>query len=538
MQAGMVIRRHFCQLLSIAVVLFGTSVAAFAGGSLKGWGSNTDIDGNFAGKIDVPAGENYIALGAGGKHGIALRANGSIVGWGSNTNADGDYVGQAVPPEGNDYVAIAAGIWNNLALKADGSIIGWGDDSQGQVSDIPEGNDFVAIAAAGAFCLALKSDGSIVGWGENTNGQADPPAGTGYQAIAAGPQHALAIAADGSLVAWGYNSNGQTDVPAGNEYVAVAAGLLHSLALRSDGSIVGWGDNRLGQTNVPTGTGHQAIAAGYLHNIAITSDGSLTGWGTNFKGERDVPAGNDFEAIDAGFEYSLALKTKYVNLTVNLEGQGQVIPDGGAYPVGDVASLQAVPETGWDFERWEGAANGTDPSVRILMDASKTATAFFKQAAVEPEPNDPNQPIDDPNDPPGDPNEPDGNGDDDPDPSGVRYGLTVEIRGEGRVAPTGGSYPATSIVTVMAVPDRGWRFVGWQGDARGTTRTIDLFMDSEKQLVAVFKPTDDGAGQEIPEGVTDPAGCGCGASAPQLACWWLLCLGGLTKMRPRRRSRG
>ena len=48
---------------------------------------------------------------------------GTIVGWGDNT------YGKATPPAGSDYVAMAAGGHHGLALKADGSIVGWGYNS-------------------------------------------------------------------------------------------------------------------------------------------------------------------------------------------------------------------------------------------------------------------------------------------------------------------------------------------------------------------------------------------------------------------------
>jgi hypothetical protein len=147
-----------------------------------------------------PKGHDFVAISAGGNHGLALKSDGSIVGWGWNN------YGQATVPEGNDFEAIAAGDDHSLALKSDGSIVGWGhnDGSHwdfGQVTDTPDGNDFVAISAGGYHSLALKSDGSIVGWGAGGTeqfswpllGQAIPPDGNDFVAIAAGGFHSLAI---------------------------------------------------------------------------------------------------------------------------------------------------------------------------------------------------------------------------------------------------------------------------------------------------------------------------------------------------------
>ncbi|MCX5636930.1 MAG: hypothetical protein NTX52_04450, partial [Planctomycetota bacterium] len=91
--------------------------------------------------------------------------DGSIVGWGEN------WCGAATPPAGNDFVAIAAGgatvcflsgacgtIGYSLALKSDGSIVGWGDNGYGQASP-PDGNDFVSIAAGEYHSLAIREQG-------------------------------------------------------------------------------------------------------------------------------------------------------------------------------------------------------------------------------------------------------------------------------------------------------------------------------------------------------------------------------------------
>ncbi|TFG47193.1 MAG: PASTA domain-containing protein, partial [Candidatus Brocadiia bacterium] len=62
---------------------------------------------------------------------------------------------EASPPSGNDFVAIAAGGYHGLALKADGAIAGWGENDYGEASP-PSGNDVVAVAAGEAHSLALK----------------------------------------------------------------------------------------------------------------------------------------------------------------------------------------------------------------------------------------------------------------------------------------------------------------------------------------------------------------------------------------------
>ena len=75
------------------------------------------------------------------------------------------------------YVAISAGGLHGLAPKNDGTIVAWGDNSSGEC-DVPANlRDVKAISAGGAFSLALKNDGNIVCWGDNFFGQCDVPAG-------------------------------------------------------------------------------------------------------------------------------------------------------------------------------------------------------------------------------------------------------------------------------------------------------------------------------------------------------------------------
>ncbi len=60
-------------------------------------------------------------------------------------------------------------------------------------------------------------------------------------------------------------------------------------------------------------------------------------------------------------------------------------------------------------------------------------------------------------------------------------------------APTlpGDRYEEGTVVSVTVVPNDGWAFTGWSGDASGTQKTITLTMDDNKAIVANFLPTKD-----------------------------------------------
>ncbi|MFZ0035338.1 MAG: hypothetical protein WAK60_10190, partial [Sedimentisphaerales bacterium] len=210
------------------------------------------------------------------------------------------------PCAGNDFVAISAGGWHNLALKQDASIVAWGRNDYGQ-ADPCAGNDFAAISAGGRHSLALKYDGSIAAWGDNNCGQADPCAGNDFVAISAGGWHNLALKQDASIVAWGRNDYGQADPCEGNDFAAISAGGWHSLALKQDGSIVAWGRNDYGQASPPEGNNFVAIAAGEYHSLALKRDGLIVAWGRNDYGQADPCAGYSFVAISAGEYHGLAI---------------------------------------------------------------------------------------------------------------------------------------------------------------------------------------------------------------------------------------
>jgi hypothetical protein len=54
------------------------------------------------------------------------------------------------------------------------------------------------------------------------------------------------------------------------------------------------------------------------------------------------------------------------------------------------------------------------------------------------------------------------------------------------MSPPGGSYDEGAEVTLSAVPNEGWKFVSWSGDADGTDSTIVITMDGNKEVTANF----------------------------------------------------
>jgi hypothetical protein len=73
-------------------------------------------------------------------------------------------------------------------------------------------------------------------------------------------------------------------------------------------------------------------------------------------------------------------------------------------------------------------------------------------------------------------------------PPGVTVHLTINPSGNGHVDvnPNQVGYAAGAVVQVTAVPDSGWRFGNWSGDASGTQNPLQLTMDADKTIGAAF----------------------------------------------------
>jgi len=138
-------------------------------------------------------------------------------------------------------------------------------------------------------------------------------------------------------------------------------------------------------------------------------------------------------------------------LTINTTGQGSVttIPSLATYDEGSQVVLTATPDSGWQFDHWEGDLTGnTNPAV-IFMFTDKIITAVFTQ---------------------------------------IQHNLTVNTQGQGSVAlnPAGGTYNEGTQVTLTATPAQGWQFDHWSGDLSGSTNPATITMDADKTVTAVF----------------------------------------------------
>ncbi len=138
-------------------------------------------------------------------------------------------------------------------------------------------------------------------------------------------------------------------------------------------------------------------------------------------------------------------------LTIHVEGKGVVSPSSGAYEAGKSVTLRAAAEEGWHFVGWSGDIISDQPAVVVTIDGDTTVTAEFEA------------------DPP------------------QEYSLTVQVEGEGSIEISGGPYVEGAVVTLNAVPEPGWHFASWSGDASGSQASVSITIVKDTVVTARFE---------------------------------------------------
>ncbi len=155
-------------------------------------------------------------------------------------------------------------------------------------------------------------------------------------------------------------------------------------------------------------------------------------------------------------------------LSVTAEGEGTVavtvdgktIASDDMFAVGTTVALTATPAEGWGFQQWEGdlpPESEVDNPLTMTMDSDKDLTAVFVH----------------------------------------QFSLTLDVDGEGSVEVVAADGTATSEsvfnegaeLTLTAVPDEKWTFVGWNGDVlqqHAQDNPLTVFLDADTKLTAVF----------------------------------------------------
>ncbi len=139
------------------------------------------------------------------------------------------------------------------------------------------------------------------------------------------------------------------------------------------------------------------------------------------------------------------------SVSANVQGGGAVqITPTGTYTYGQIITLTAAPQAGWQLQQWNGAVNSPFmPTTTLTVQGNHVVTATFAP---------------------------------------VQYTLLLTTTGGGVIAanPAAGSYSYGQTVTLTATADLGFTFIRWEGDASGTGNPITLTMTADKTARAVF----------------------------------------------------
>ena len=136
-------------------------------------------------------------------------------------------------------------------------------------------------------------------------------------------------------------------------------------------------------------------------------------------------------------------------ITMNIVGSGSISRNvSEPYVYGQGVLLTAVPSAGWSFAGWSGDVNSSANPIAVTLTNNLSLTATFNQDT---------------------------------------YVIAVTVVGGGRVdRNVSEPYSFGQGVSLTAVPQLGWRFAGWSGDATGSSNVTTLTMTSNKTVTATF----------------------------------------------------
>ena len=187
-------------------------------------------------------------------------------------------------------------------------------------------------------------------------------------------------------------------------------------------------------------------------NVSITatpdSEYVFVNWSN---GSTDNPLSvtvNSNQTITSNFE-----KRKYP-LTVSITGSGtvseKIISTGKAtteYTSGSTIQLTATPSQDWSFLGWSGSVSSTENPIQLTVNESKSIEASFKTP--------------------------------------TQYTLTVIAGDGGTVSAQGGTYDNGTELTIIALPNEGYTFIGWK-ENESTQSSLTFTLNSNTTLSASF----------------------------------------------------
>ncbi|NLG18688.1 MAG: pseudouridine synthase [Fibrobacter sp.] len=155
--------------------------------------------------------------------------------------------------------------------------------------------------------------------------------------------------------------------------------------------------------------------------------------------------------------YVSSSKNSFTLTTSVGQGEGSITPASGAFEEGQAITVTAVPASGWIFDHWSGDLSGNSNPATLSMTANKTVSAYFAE-----------------------------------DPRNY-YTIAKQAGPGGSITqtPDGSSLVEGTDVTLSAVPNTGWTFLGWSGDYEGTNASYNISsLNRNISVTASFMPLD------------------------------------------------
>lgn len=149
------------------------------------------------------------------------------------------------------------------------------------------------------------------------------------------------------------------------------------------------------------------------------------------------------------FTLTLANDDFTLTRTPNGNGSIDVTPNQTTYAYGEIITLTATPDTGWDFTSWSGDAAGSTTPLTLTITGDTAVTANFSRA---------------------------------------QYTITATIIGSGSILthPIQSTYEYGDVVTLTAFADFGWTFTGWSDDLSGSNTSETLIVTGDQNVTATF----------------------------------------------------
>lgn len=146
-----------------------------------------------------------------------------------------------------------------------------------------------------------------------------------------------------------------------------------------------------------------------------------------------------------------------LTISTTVGGTTNPVPGSWSYYEGEVASIIAIPNSGYRFVEWQenGVFLSSEFSITLIMNANRNITAIFELI-----------------------------------PS-ITYNLNISATLGGTTSPTPGlySYEEGTTAVITAIPGSGYQFARWEegGVPITTSNPLSLLMNADRSIVAVFE---------------------------------------------------